>query len=83
MSDEQHNEQHKLFNGASLTHITGAKVSAHRQVQVQLPATSMAEVLETIHRLGQTGNLTVDFAHGRAMGLRWNSVSPVKPPNEV
>jgi len=73
----------KLFNGSSLTHIAGAKITAQQSVRVDLPAGSMAEVLETIHRLGQTGNLTVDFSQGRAMGLRWSSTSPVKPPNSV
>ena len=43
----------------------------------------MAEVLETVHRLGHTGNLTVNFHHGRAMDMRWTSSRDTKPPDTV
>jgi hypothetical protein len=68
------------FNGSSLSALTGAVPSAKLQVEVRLPASSMAEVLETIHRLGRTGNLTVNFSNGRAMDLKWASSREAKPP---
>lgn len=68
------------FNGSSLSALTGAVPSAKLQVEVRLPASSMAEVLETIHRLGRTGNLTVNFSNGHAMDLKWSSSRQAKPP---
>jgi hypothetical protein len=41
----------------------------------------MADVLETIHRLGRTGNLTVNFSKGRAMDLKWASSRETNPPD--
>ena len=69
-----------LLNGSSLSGLAGAVASAKLQVEVRLPASSMSEVLETIHRLGRTGNLTVNFSNGRAMDLKWASSREAKPP---
>lgn len=84
MADEQERKGGNgsgLLNGSSLSSLAGASASAHLQVEVRLPASSMAEVLETIHRLGRTGNLTVNFANGRAMDLKWASTRDAKPPD--
>jgi len=70
-----------LLNGSSLSSLAGATSSARLQVEVRLPASSMADVLETIHRLGRTGNLTVNFSKGRAMDLKWASSRETNPPD--
>lgn len=71
MAENGDGQKHGSFNGSSLSSLAGAVPSAKLQVEVRLPASSMAEVLETIHRLGKTGNLTVNFAHGKAQDLKW------------
>ena len=73
-------DSHSLLNGSSLSSLAGARASAKLQVEVRLPASSMSEVLEAIHRLGRTGNLTVNFSNGRAMDLKWASSRDAKPP---
>jgi len=79
---EKYKPDHKgLFNGSSLSALTGARASAKLQVEVRLPASSMAEVLDAIHRLGRTGNLTVNFSQGRAMDLKWSSTRDTNPPD--
>jgi len=46
---------------------------------VRLPAARMADVLETIHQLGHTGNLTVNFHHGKAVDMKWSNSRETKP----
>lgn len=70
-----------LLNGNSLSSLAGAVPSAKLQVEIRLPASSIAEALETIHRLGRTGNLTVNFMNGRAMDLKWASSRETQPPD--
>jgi hypothetical protein len=70
-----------MFNGSSLSRLTGAVPTAKTVVEVRLPASSIAEVLETIHRLGRTGALTVNFTNGRAGDLKWSSSLTAKPPD--
>ena len=70
-----------LLNGSSLSALTGARVSSKEEVRVQLPASSMAEVLETVHRLGHTGNLTVNFHKGKALDMRWTQTRAIDPPD--
>ena len=70
-----------LLNGSSLSSLAGASASARLQVEVRLPASSISEVLETIHRLGHTGSLTVNFSKGRAADLKWASSREAKPPD--
>lgn len=72
-----------LLNGSSLSSLTGAVPSATLQVEVRLPASSMAEVLETIHQLGRTGKLEINFAHGKAQQLNWKSSRDAKAPDGV
>lgn len=72
-----------LLNGSSLSSLTGAVPSATLQVEVRLPASSMAEVLETIQRLGTTGKLEINFAHGKAQQLNWKSTRNAKAPDGV
>lgn len=60
-----------LLNGSSLAHLTGANVSSRVVTEVRVPASRMAEVLERIHRLGDTGSLQVNFHKGRALDLKW------------
>jgi hypothetical protein len=73
-------EKKSLLNGSSLSSLAGAVPSAKLQVEIRLPASSIAEALETIHRLGRTGNLTVNFMNGRAMDLKWLSSRETTPP---
>ena len=68
----------KLLNGHSLSRLTGAAVKSRVQTEVHFPASSMAEVLETINRLGYTGNLQVNFHNGRANNLKWTSTADTK-----
>lgn len=75
------NRGKSLLNGSSLSSLTGARASAKLQVEVRLPASSMAEALATIHKLGKTGNLQVNFAHGRALDLKWSNTVEQKPPD--
>lgn len=70
-----------LLNGDSLSSLAGAKPSARLQVEVRLPASSLADALETIHRLGRTGSLTANFHNGRAMDLKWVSSRDAKAPD--
>lgn len=70
-----------LLNGHSLSSLEGAVPSAKLQIEVRLPASSMAEVLETIHKLGKTGSLQVNFAHGKAQDLKWANTIEQKPPD--
>jgi len=75
-------DSHKgLLNGQSISSLAGAQPKATLQVEVRLPASSMAEVLDVIHRLGRTGNLTVNFHNGRAMDMKWMSSRQEKPPD--
>ena len=46
-----------LLNGSSLAHLTGAAVSSRVITEVRVPASRMAEVLEHIHQLRDTGSL--------------------------
>ena len=79
-ADENARSRDSLLNGTSLSSLAGAEPSAKLQVEVRYPASSMAEVMETIHRLGKTGNLTVNFARGKAMDLKWaNSMKADAP----
>jgi hypothetical protein len=41
----------------------------------------MAEVLETIHRLGYTGGLQVNFHKGKAIDLKWANSRDAKAPD--
>lgn len=78
------NEERKsngFLNGHSLSTLTGAKPSAKLHVEVRLPASSIEEVFETIHRLGHTGSLQVNFSKGKAMDLKWASSRETQPPD--
>ncbi len=75
------NPDRPLLNGHSLSSLAGAVPTAKLQVEVRLPASSMSEVLETIHRLGRTGNLTVNFHNGKALDLKWASSREAKAPD--
>jgi hypothetical protein len=68
-----------LLNGASLSSLAGAVVDSSQQTSVRLPANSMAEVLETIHRLGHTGQLQVNFHKGRALDLKFVQTRGTRP----
>jgi hypothetical protein len=78
---DAHKPDKSILNGASLSSLTGAQPSAKIQVEVRLPASSIAEVFETIHRLGRTGSLTINYSNGRAGELKWSSSSSAKPPD--
>jgi len=78
MSEES---KKSLLNGSSLSGLAGASASARLQVEVRLPASSMAEVLETIHRLGYTGGLQVNFHKGKAIDLKWANSRDAKAPD--
>lgn len=71
------------FNGSSLSGLTGAVPSSKVVSEVRLPVSSMSEALETIHRLGYTGNLQVNFHKGRAMDLKWTVTGGTKPSENV
>jgi hypothetical protein len=73
MSDERKPGAGGLLNGQSLTHLTGARSRARTEVEVQLPAKSLAEVIDNVSRLGRTGNLTINFSSGRAMDMTWKT----------
>ena len=60
-----------LLNGSSLAHLTGAAVSSRVITEVRVPASRMAEVLEHIHQLRDTGSLQVNFHKGRALDIKW------------
>jgi hypothetical protein len=68
-----------LLNGASLSSLAGAVPSAKVTTEVRLPASSMAEVLDAIHKLGHTGNLQVNFRNGRALDLKFTTTEETKP----
>ena len=68
-----------LLNGHSLSRLAGAVPSAKLVQEVRLPAARMADVLETIHQLGHTGNLTVNFHHGKAVDMKWSNSRETKP----
>jgi len=70
-----------LLNGSSLSRLTGAVPSAKLQVEVRYPASSIAEVMESIHKLGRTGNLTVNYSEGRAMDLKWSTTRKADAPD--
>lgn len=74
------NPDKPLLNGSSLSNLTGAVPTAKLQVEVRYPASSMAEVLETIKKLGTTGNLTVNFHKGKAMDLKFSATRETKTP---
>lgn len=76
-----HSDRRTLLNGSSLSSLTGAAPSAKLQVEVRFPASSMAEVLETIHRLGTTGKLEINFAHGKAQDMKFASTRDAKAPD--
>ena len=67
-----------LLNGSSLTHLDGASVSSRVITEVRVPASRMAEVLERIHQLGDTGSLQVNFHKGRAQDLKWTGTRETK-----
>jgi hypothetical protein len=68
-----------LLNGSSLSHLEGAQTAARVVTEVRLPASSMADVLSTIARLGHTGSLQVNFHKGRAQDLKWADSRGAKP----
>ena len=70
-----------VLNGSSLASLTGARVSSREEVHVQLPASTLAEVLDTVHRLGNTGNLTINFHKGRPLDMRWTQTRMTEPPD--
>jgi len=70
-----------LLNGSSLSSLTGATASAKLQVEVRLPASSIAEVIETVRKLGHTGELQINFAHGKARDLKWKSTRSADTPD--
>ena len=70
-----------LLNGSSLSSLTGAQPSAKIQVEVRLPASSIAEVFDAIHRLGRTGSLTINYSNGRAGDMKWSSSRVAEPPD--
>jgi hypothetical protein len=72
-----------LLNGSSLSNLTGAQPSAKLEVAIRYPATSMAELLDVIHRLGHTGNLQINFLNGHAGDMTWRQSSHAKPPENV
>jgi hypothetical protein len=59
------------MNGSSLSHLTGAETRTKTVTEVRLPAASMADALQEIARLGQTGSLQVNFHKGRALDMKW------------
>jgi hypothetical protein len=67
-----------LLNGSSLAHLTGAATSSRLVTEVCLPASRMAEVLEHIHQLRDTGSLQVNFHKGRALDLKWTGTRDAK-----
>jgi hypothetical protein len=67
-----------LLNGHSLAHLTDAAVSSRIVTEVRLPASRMAEVLDRIHALGDTGSLQVNFHKGRALDLKWTGTRNTK-----
>lgn len=68
VADEKHGS---LLNGSSLSHLTGAVVKSRVVIETRMPARQLAEVLEEIHRLGNTGQLQVNFHKGRALDLKF------------
>lgn len=72
-------EPKPLLNGSSLAHLTGAKAKARVVTEVNLPASSMADVLATIDRLSYTGKLEVNFHKGRARDVNWIGTREAKP----
>lgn len=68
-------------NGNSLSSLAGASVSAKTQVEIRFPASSLAEALHTIHRLGRTGKLEVNFHQGKALDMKWLSSRQTDPPD--
>jgi len=69
-----------LLNGSSLSNLTGAETRAKIHTEVRFPISSMQEVMETIRRMGSTGNLTLNFSHGKALDMKWASSRDTKPP---
>lgn len=70
-----------LLNGHSISSLAGAQPKATLQVEVHLPASSMAEALDLIHRLGHTGSLSVNFHNGKALNMKWLSTRQEHPPD--
>ena len=77
----KHGSDGSLLNGSSLSSLTGAVPSAKLEVAVQLPASSLADALERIARLGHTGNLQINFHKGRAQDMRWRTSHDAKAPD--
>lgn len=73
----------ELFNGSSLTRLTGAATKARVEVEVHLPASSLAEAIQMISTLGRTGNLTINFARGHAMDLKWKTGRETRAPEDM
>lgn len=69
----------KVFNGSSLISLAGAEAKTKLVSEVRLPASSMPELLEVVHRLGYTGNLQVNFHKGKALDIKWTATSDTKP----
>ena len=77
-ADRKHTPDGPLLNGSSLSHLTGAVPSAKLVEEVRFPASSMAEVLSVINRLGHTGQLQVNFHKGRAGDMKFVSTKETK-----
>jgi hypothetical protein len=71
------------MNGASLSHLTGAETRSRVVTETRVPASRMAEVLDEIHRLGNTGSLQVNFHKGRALDLKWTGTRETKEAREA
>ena len=69
--DDEAKKDKSLLNGSSLAHLTGASVSSRAITEVRLPASRMAEIMERIHQLGDTGSLRVNFHKGRTQDVKW------------
>ena len=72
-----------FLNGSSLSSLTGAQPSAKLEVAIRYPASSMAELLDAIHRLGHTGNLQINFLNGHAGDMTWRQSKQTKTPENV
>jgi hypothetical protein len=79
VADEKHGGS--VFNGTSLSTLTGAVPTAKVLVEVRLPASSIHEVLETIHRLGYTGQFTLNCKDGKVMDTKWSNSRQIAPPD--
>ena len=81
MAEEKHAGNGSVFNGTSLSTLTGAVPTAKVLVEVRLPASSIDEVLETIHRLGHTGQFILNYHKGKLVDTKWSNTRQVSPPD--